>query len=289
MYIINRFLTLIWKILSAFVATLLISCLPYLFDDFQLNMTNYFGHIIDLLQKVVLLGEFQYATGGDTFRPLFPTIFEALRQSLQLIVGSLLISGFVSIIIAIFVVNLKEKYIKIIQEILTYIQSIPDLFYIIGLQLFIVWLYKKTDIVFLNFASYGEEQAIFLPILCLSITPTMIITKLLINQMIEELHKNYAHLAKAKGVSSFNIIFVHILRNTVYSLFHYSKTIILFFLTNLLIVEYLFNIPGVMSFLLNYPFPDVFFISLLLLYYPIFLLFQLYELFVPSVIKKGEA
>jgi ABC-type dipeptide/oligopeptide/nickel transport system permease component len=74
----------------------------------------------------------------------------------------------------------------------------------------------------LNFASYGDEQAILLQILSLSITPTMIITKLLISQMLDELSKSYAELALAKGLSFRRIIFVHVLRNTIYSLFHYS-------------------------------------------------------------------
>ncbi|MGM0855445.1 MAG: ABC transporter permease subunit [Bacillota bacterium] len=289
MQIVNNIISFVWKIISSFFAILLISGIPYLFDNFKLDFLKYFNKVGELLGNIVSLQNLEYSTGNQTFRPLFPSILRPLSDSLMLVAGSLILSMAASLFVAFFIVNLKKKHIKLFQDVFTYVQAVPDIFYIVGLQIIIIWVYQKTDIMFLNFASYGENKAILLPILSLSITPTMIITKLLINQMLEELNKSYAVLARAKGLSFRRVIFVHIFRNTIYSLFHYSKMIILFFLTNLLIVEYLFNIPGIMSFILRYPSPEVFFIAILLLYYPIFILFQVYEILVPDVIKKGEA
>jgi peptide/nickel transport system permease protein len=285
--LVNNIVSFAWKVLSSFAAILFISCVPYLFKDFKPDIAAYFQKVAELLASLSSLGELEFSTGRNVFRPLFPTIIPPLKDSLILVGGSIFLSAAVSLVIAFIIVNFNKRSIDVFQEIFTYIQAIPDIFYIILLQVLVVWLYQQTNIYYLNFASYGEEKAIFLPILSLSITPTMIITKLLISQMLEELSKSYANLARAKGLSFRRIIFVHVLRNTIYSFFHYSKTIILFFLTNLLIVEYLFNIPGIMSFILQYPYPEVFFIGILLIYYPIFLLFQCYELMVPKVIKKG--
>ncbi len=285
--IVNKFISFTWKMISSFIAILFISCIPYLFDHFKPDFGHYLQKIIELFSSVTSLENLEFSTGRNVFRPIFPTILPPLRESLILVGGSLLLSMVISLMIAFLIVNLHKKRIRVFQEIFTYIQAVPDIFYIISLQILIVWLYQKTNIQFFNFASFGEEQAIFLPILSLSITPIMIMTKLLISQILEELTKSYTNLALAKGLSFKRMIFVHVLRNTIYSLFHYSKTIILFFLTNLLIVEYLFNIPGIMSFILQYPYPEVFFIGIMLIYYPIFLLFQCYELFVPKVIKEG--
>jgi peptide/nickel transport system permease protein len=276
-----------WKVISSFVAILFISCVPYLFEGFKPDFKAYFQKMVDLLTSLSSMQDLEFSTGRNVFRPIFPTIIPPLKDSLILVGASLVLTVIVSLIVAIIIVSFKKRWIDIFQEIFTYIQAIPDLFYIILLQVLVIWLYQQTDIQILNFASYGDEQAILLPILSLSITPTMIITKLLISQILDELSKSYANLALAKGLSFRRIIFFHVLRNTIYSLFHYSKTIILFFLTNLLIVEYLFNIPGIMSFILQYPYPEVFFIGILLIYYPIFLLFQCYELLVPNVIKRG--
>ncbi|MGM0840236.1 MAG: ABC transporter permease subunit [Bacillota bacterium] len=289
MPIIHTMLSFTWKMVSSLVAIICISCVPYLFDEFKPDFSAYGKKMLDLMTSLSSLQDLEFATGRNVFRPIFPTIFPPLGQSLILVGGSLIVSIMISLFIAFTIVNFKRNVITIFQEIFTYIQAVPDIFYIILLQILIVWTYQKTNIQFLNFASYGEEQAIFLPILSLSITPTMIITKLLITQILEELTKSYTNLALAKGLSFKRMILVHVFRNTIYSLFHYSKTIILFFLTNLLIVEYLFNIPGIMSFILQYPYPEVFFIGISLIYYPIFLLFQCYELFVPNVIKKGGA
>jgi peptide/nickel transport system permease protein len=285
--LINSVGSFAWKVFSSFVAILFISCVPYLFKDFKPDIPAYFQKVAELLGSLTSLGELEFSTGRNVFRPIFPTIVPPLKDSLILVGGSIFLSAAVSLVIAFIIVNFNKRSIDVFQEIFTYVQAVPDIFYIILLQVLVVWLYEQTTIQFLNFASYGEEQAILLPILSLSITPTMIITKLLISQMLEELSKSYANLARAKGLSFRRIIFVHVLRNTIYSFFHYSKTIILFFLTNLLIVEYLFNIPGIMSFILQYPYPEVFFIGILLIYYPIFLLFQCYEFMVPKVIKKG--
>ncbi|XXM71961.1 ABC transporter permease subunit [Lysinibacillus sphaericus] len=287
MPLVNRVVSFAWKVFSSFVTILFISCVPYLFKDFKPDIPAYFQKVAELLSSLSALGELEFSTGRNVFRPIFPTIIPPLKDSLILVGGSIFLSAAVSLVIAFLIVSFNKRSIDVFQELFTYIQAVPDIFYIILLQVLVVWLYQQTNIQFLNFASYGEEQAILLPILSLSITPTMIITKLLISQMLEELSKSYANLARAKGLSFRRIIFVHVLRNTIYSFFHYSKTIILFFLTNLLIVEYLFNIPGIMSFILQYPYPEVFFIGILLIYYPIFLLFQCYELMVPKVIKKG--
>ncbi|MDX8346145.1 ABC transporter permease subunit [Rossellomorea sp. YZS02] len=273
--------------MSSLAAITCISCIPYLFNHITLDLSSYWQKILELLTSISSLQELEFSTGRNVFRPIFPTILPPLAESLILVGGSIILSMFISIIISFTIVNFNRKVISTFQEIFTYIQAVPDIFYILVLQILVVWTYQKTNIQFLNFASFGEEQAIFLPILSLSITPTMIITKLLISQILEELTKSYATLALAKGISFRRMILVHVFRNTVYSLFHYSKTIILFFLTNLLIVEYLFNIPGIMSFILQYPYPEVFFVGISLIYYPIFLLFQCYELFVPHVIKKG--
>ncbi|MFI8687512.1 ABC transporter permease subunit [Rossellomorea sp. NPDC077527] len=286
---VKKILFFTWKIISSFTAILFISCIPYLFEHFRLDFKQYFQKMAELFSNLSSFQNLEFSIGRNVFRPIFPTILAPLRESLILVGGSLLLSLVISLVIAFAIVNLKKKRIIVFQEIFTYIQAIPDIFYIILLQILIVWMYQKTNIQLFNFASFGEEQAIFLPILSLSITPTMIMTKLLISQILEELTKSYTNLALAKGLSFRRMIFVHVLRNTIYSLFHYSKTIILFFLTNLLIVEYLFNIPGIMSFILQYPYPEVFFMGILLIYYPIFLLFQCYELFVPKVIKEGGA
>ncbi|MBW3110237.1 ABC transporter permease subunit [Bacillus sp. MCCB 382] len=287
MTIVNALLSFIWKMVSSFTAILLISCIPYLFEGFKPTIHVYFQSIGKVLMSLTSIKDLEFSTGRNVFRPIFPTIISPLKDSLVLMGGSLMLSIVISLIVAFIIVNFKKKVIDVFQEVFTYVQAVPDIFYIIVLQVLVVWFYQRTNLQFLNFASYGEEKAIILPILSLSITPTMIITKLLISQMLDELSKSYANLAIAKGLTFRRVIFVHVLRNTIYSCFHYSKTIILFFLTNLLIVEYLFNVPGIMSFILQYPYPEVFFIGLLFIYYPISILFQCYELFVPAVIKKG--
>ncbi|SCN40419.1 Protein of unknown function [Bacillus wiedmannii] len=53
-----------------------------------------------------------------------------------------------------------------------FLESIPDILLIIGLQLLIVWIYKKTNLLIMNIARVGDESIVFLPVLCLSL-PTI--------------------------------------------------------------------------------------------------------------------
>ena len=79
----------------------------------------------------------------------------------------------------------------------------------------------------------------------------------------------------------------HVLRNVAPGLIYYSKTMIWFMLSNLIIIEYVFNVSGITAFLLEYHTPEVFALGLLLLYIPVFLFYKISYLFLPQM-WKGE-
>lgn len=276
-----------WKIASSFLAILILSGIPYLFDGLKPNFPAYFKKILDLCVQLTNVSEMTYMTGNNISRPLIPAILLPLSNSYILLFGALLITIALSFLFAVAIIQLNKKRIALFKEMFIYIQAIPDIFYIISFQIIILTIYKKTDIMVFNFVSYGDVQARFLPTLALAIVPTMLLTRLMINLFIEETFKNYVEFAQSKGLHFLYILLHHIFPNVIFSLFHYSKTIILFLLTNLFVVEYLFNVNGVMFFLLKYHYPEVFLMSLITLYFPLLILFQLYEIFVPKIIKRG--
>lgn len=201
---------------------------------------------------------------------------------------SLLISIIISFLIVYFLLQMSEKRKEKIKIFFEFLEAIPDILLIIGLQFIVILIYKQTDLLVINIARVGEESIVFLPILCLSLPTTLLFTKLLLLRFETELQKDYVLLARSKGFDKFYILNHHVLRNVLLSMLYFSKTNIWFMLSNLYIIEYLFNISGIFTFLKDYRTPEIFTIALMLIYIPIFFLFKLFHIFIPDELK-GEA
>jgi peptide/nickel transport system permease protein len=91
--------------------------------------------------------------------------------------------------------------------------------------------------------------------------------------MEEEFNKPYIDTAKSKGIRRFRILWRHVLPNTLLSVLHQSRNILWLMLSNLLMVEFIFNIYGITSLARINGSPAIFTISMILLFVPIFLVF----------------
>ncbi|WP_240904033.1 ABC transporter permease subunit [Bacillus sp. N1-1] len=92
------------------------------------------------------------------------------------------------------------------------------------------------------------------------------------------MEKPYVELAKTKGLEPTKIFLVHIFRNTILSTYFHSRSIIWFTLSNLFIMEYVFNLNGLIRFMYEHPTSEIFTVSALLLFIPIFLFLTVYQL-----------
>ena len=97
-------------------------------------------------------------------------------------------------------------------------------------------------------ASLSAESSIsgfVLPIVTLSLYPLAYITRLTRSSMLEVLNEDYIRTAKAKGVSRFNIIFRHALKNSLLPVITYFGPMLAYIVTGSLVVEKIFAVPGV--------------------------------------------
>lgn len=163
------------------------------------------------------------------------------------------------------------KYLKSFLEVA---ESIPDLMLILLLQFSVIIIYKKTGIKLATVVSLREE-AILLPVLSLSVPISLYITKVMIHYIEEELEKPYIVLAKAKGFTFTYILNVHVLRNIADGMFGTSKTIFWSMLSTLLVVDYLFNMNGLLRIMVTGL--DPFFIGCILIFIPFFVVYRMYE------------
>ncbi|WP_221569310.1 ABC transporter permease subunit [Alkalihalobacillus sp. TS-13] len=242
--------------------------------SFHLNWLAYFQSISEVISGVFNIQEVTYNTDG-TERKLLPQLIHIGTYSVTVVVGSILLALIMAAFLTFITMLLPPKWIKKIKVGTFILESLPDILIIIISQLTVVWLYKKTGLLIFEIASLPGEPIYILPIFCLAILPMIQYFKVMISIVEGELEKQYVELAKAKGVLPKKILIIHVLRNALASILNYSKTVIWFMLSNLLILEYIFNINGIMRFLLDYLNPIIFAWSLLATFIPIFLLFAL--------------
>lgn len=243
--------------------------IPFLFSGMEINFSGYFIGIWEFLKKMYNPIDLLYVDQSGVSRELFPTIWEPYTYSITILITAFTISIVLSVLLAMGIFLLPEGLIKRIRITSFAFESIPDVWIVVTLQFFIIWFYKQTHILLFPIASY-LKQPYFIPILCLSILPTLLCLRNLILSMEEEWRKQYIETAKGKGLSQFYILYRHILPNTFLSLLNHSKQILWYMISNLLIIEILFNIYGINNFMFTTESPEVYILGLLLMFFPIF-------------------
>ena len=84
-----------------------------------------------------------------------------------------------------------------------------------------------------------------LPTLTLAITTIGALTRILRSSMVEALHQDYILLARSKGLGERVVIYRHALRNALLPAITIAGLILAFLLGGVVIVEYVFSLPGV--------------------------------------------
>lgn len=262
--------TLILQCVIAIEVLILIGVLPILFHNLTFNPTEYFQGVIEFNKRLI---EFTPLTIDGT-NPIFPTIFDKYKESMKILGLGILAAVSIAFFISYLALFFFKKRMKTIKNLLEIFESIPDLMLILLLQLAVIVIYKKTGIKLATVVSV-REKAILLPVICLSVPISFYITKVIIHHIEEELEKYYVELAKAKGLAFSYILNVHVLRNIVDGMFGTSKTVFWSMLSTLLVIDYLFNMNGLMRSMLTGT--DPFVMGCILIFVPFFILYRVYE------------
>ena len=94
-------------------------------------------------------------------------------------------------------------------------------------------------------ASGDTAQGLILPVITLSLSPMANITRLTRSSMLDVLGQDYIRTARAKGVSSFKIIFGHALKNSLIPVITYFGPMLAYVVTGSLVVEKIFGVAGI--------------------------------------------
>jgi oligopeptide transport system permease protein len=96
----------------------------------------------------------------------------------------------------------------------------------------------------LPLAGWGQPQNLVMPILVLTLPQVAIILRLTRAGMIETLRSNFVRTARAKGLGSWRIVVRHTLPAAILPLVSYLGPACAGLITGSLVVEQIFNIPG---------------------------------------------
>jgi oligopeptide transport system permease protein len=93
-------------------------------------------------------------------------------------------------------------------------------------------------------AGWPDPGTLILPVLALSLTFMAYIARIARSSFLENLSKDYVRTARAKGLSDSRIYIKHLLRNSVQPVVSYLAPATASALTGTMVIERIFNIPG---------------------------------------------
>ncbi|ANX13504.1 hypothetical protein ABE41_015950 [Fictibacillus arsenicus] len=278
---------LLLQLLLTFLSIILISGLPELIMN--KNVSAYFGKVKAVFIEMLYLNEMTYLNQGIK-RPFLEDIWEPYFYSLTILFGALFIALCFAQVLTWGTLMLPNFIRKIIKNILTFLESLPDLLVFALVQMGIVLIYKKTGVLVSNVASLGAEDRIYIvPITCLMLLPFVYFYKMMILMTEEEMGKQYVETSLAKGMKRLYVLVFHVTRNTSEGIFHFSKSVLWFMISNLLLVEIIFNIHGITHYMYHDFRPEMLAACLILLVIPFFLIFALFEWTIMRYSKRSEA
>ncbi|RLQ93199.1 ABC transporter permease subunit [Falsibacillus albus] len=206
------------------------------------NVENFFAYIKD--QKG--LGRIN---GEET---MWSYISERVVKSMLLVIPALLFGYLLGVAKGVFDFRMKHMRLSFLGEGSTWLMlSLPDLFLIICIQLGLMFLYSKG--LFFHVDLFGSDKMdnYVMGIIFLAIYPVFYIANVTNASLQDEQGQDYIRTAKAKGISSLRLLYVHIMKNSASRILAHANTITLYVLSNLFIVEKLTDFRGAAYYLFN--------------------------------------
>lgn len=176
--------------------------------------------------------------------PVEEEIGRYLPRSMKLIFLAFIISIPLGILKGIY--DLKNTYTKrnLLGNGTTWLfQSLPDFLVVMVVQFLLLNLLFKTGI---HISVYGHEQwySFILPSIILAIYPLFYVARITSSALAGEETQQYIQTARAKGLSSTVVLYKHMLSNCWGVILSHISSIMIFVISNLLIIEYLMSYKG---------------------------------------------
>lgn len=178
-----------------------------------------------------------------------------LAVTLELIVLAMLMGLLVAIPLGIYTAFKADGLIDRLSSLVTFTMlSVPT--FVVGV--FLILLFAVNSHVFppsgwvpLTDDPFGNLRSAFLPAVALALPQVAVLSRLLRGDMLTTLDQDFVRFADAKGLSTGRILFAHALRPSSFSLVTVAGLQVGFLMGGTVIVESLFNLPGIGQLLVN--------------------------------------
>ena len=173
-------------------------------------------------------------------RQVIDVIIDGMRTSVKLGLMAAGIALVLGVVLGAVAALRRNKFVdKVIMVFTTAFISMPS--FIMGTFLLLLFALQLAILP----ASGDTAKGLILPVITLSLSPMANITRLTRSSMLDVLGQDYIRTARAKGVSSFNIIFGHALKNSLIPVITYFGPMLAYIVTGSLVVEQIFAVPGI--------------------------------------------
>ncbi len=183
--------------------------------------------------------------GSDSVGNIFKVIYNSSKLSVALVTVSLFLSTILGVLRGMYEAYRSRKSRLGSLGTLVFF-SIPDVLIV----LFVLLMYTGFARQFPALKDMLPLKNFILPLFTLSIIPTIYISRIAFIAIQEELTKDYIKNEKAKGFSRKKIIFIELLPAVIFRIVDAMPTIVTMLLSNMIVVEYLFNYHGILYFLI---------------------------------------
>ncbi len=238
------------NIIGIFVLVLLVSGLPLIIrtttEEVLFQPERFVSHFVYLLEKLAS-GSLGTYFVGPTEREISQDIFSFAEESFLLLLSSLLIATIISILFGVFLY--RFRWMRQVNRFFEILGTIPDFVLILIFLLGAITFYKWTDIRLITLSPFGNQSNKWFPVFVLSIGPTLYLLKVVNQTYFKICGEDYIRTAVAKGLNIWHILFHHVFTNVKPFLLSDLKKVIAITLSNLFIVEYLLNVPGITRFI----------------------------------------
>lgn len=290
----NKALSTPLHFLIVFIGLFLLSGISALLDydtELVINMGAYGLRLWDTILELTSPSSIVVLWGaGDKKYGMFEIFSSTYPYSFTILFISFLAAIMISVVASYLMMLMPRKLYRASEKVVNVLDGIPDVFLVVLFQLFIIWLFKRTDVLLFDIYTTGEEKIYTLPVICLSFLPVVFLVKQFLFQLKEEENKPYVEFSYSKGFKKSYTIWFHVFRNVWIHFFLHLKPIFLLMLSNLLVIEILFNIKGFMTVLLETATSSspAFFVGMLLIFVPFYIVFTIGSLLLKKWLKGGE-
>jgi peptide/nickel transport system permease protein len=202
---------------------------------------------------ITWLGDLVHGNPGNSLisnQPVGPIVRSALENSLVLVVIAGLVSSVLGIALGVLAAARRDSVLdSALSGVSLFLVAIPE--FVIGIVLVIffstvVWhVLPAVSLIPEGSSPLSDPELLVLPIVTLVLITVPYLFRTVRAAMIEALGSEYVEMAELMGVSRRRVLFVHALPTVLPPVVQVIAVNLLYLAGGIIVVEYLFNFPGV--------------------------------------------